>query len=199
MRVDSQVTRVWFTTPRSPAVIVPEREKTVRKPEEPPKQAQSNSRGFALLTLFVNSVTDSGPWAKCVETKRSIWQGHAARPGECSDRSQRLRRSVAHDSQGPGGHQPYRRWQVQGRAAGWMQRAVGCQGRSRFRRTKPNGNRAYLDVRSGFPRWLRCREGDERSQSRREEPRNTRKTRKGLPDSEAELLISHTSLCASTH
>ena len=33
----------------------------MRKPEEPPKQAQSKSRGFALLTLFLNSVTDSGP------------------------------------------------------------------------------------------------------------------------------------------
>ena len=50
-----------FTTPGSRVVIVREGEKTVRKPEEPPKQAQSNSRGFAFLTLFVNSVTDSGP------------------------------------------------------------------------------------------------------------------------------------------
>ena len=47
--------------PSKSVVIVPEREKTVRKSEEPTKRAQSDSRGFALLTLFVNSVTDSGP------------------------------------------------------------------------------------------------------------------------------------------
>ena len=53
----------------------------MRKSEEPPKQAQSNSRSFALLTLCDNLVTDSGPRAKCVVTRRSLWQGHAARPG----------------------------------------------------------------------------------------------------------------------
>ena len=107
----------------SPIVMVPEREKTVRKPEDSPKQAQSNSRGFALLTLSGNSVSDFGPWAVLTETKRS--REGTTRPGD-----------------------------------GWRR-----GGRSRIRRTKPNGISDYLDVRQGFPRWLRCRWESERSQS----------------------------------
>ena len=77
--------RAWFTTPRIRVVIVPEREKTVRKPEESPKQAQSKSRGFALLTLFVNSVTDSGPrigeggTTKYTKNTKGRWDGAGKR------------------------------------------------------------------------------------------------------------------------
>src|SRR4051812_793628 len=55
---------MWDSRPvgfRSTFVIVRERQKTPRKPEESPEQAQSSNRGFARLTLYVNSVSDSGP------------------------------------------------------------------------------------------------------------------------------------------
>ena len=48
-------------SPPSPVVIVPKRENTVRKPEEPRETAQSNTRGFAFLRLCVNSDSDFGP------------------------------------------------------------------------------------------------------------------------------------------
>ena len=64
--------------------MVPEREKTVRKPEEPAKKANLSSRGFALPTLSDNSVTDSGPRAEFVETKRS--REVMQRPGKDASR-----------------------------------------------------------------------------------------------------------------